>query len=184
MFGCKNLDLEAYGRLKQRKILCLGAATNSRLTVPSISLRHLICLLLVWLCCREQLDAGQMSFERTGLALQNPDIQRAVTKALAAVPRDDALIAMPRAARQDLILCVWYNVHSFLGFGPDSDGEESPAVARRRATPNYFDGDYRSEHDDHGMGSFAQDCRGTRTCVRRVSIFGQRWQDKLALCGS
>ena len=41
-----------------------------------------------------------MSFERTGLALQNPDIQRAVTKALSVVPRDEGLIAMPRASRQ------------------------------------------------------------------------------------
>ncbi|CAM9380192.1 unnamed protein product, partial [Ectocarpus sp. 8 AP-2014] len=48
----------------------------------------------------DKLDAGQMSFERTGLALQNPDIQRAVTKALSAVPRDDALLAMPKASRQ------------------------------------------------------------------------------------
>eukprot|EP00752_Nemacystus_decipiens_P012115 g10740.t1 len=47
----------------------------------------------------DKLDAGQMSFERTGLALQNPDIQRAVTKALSVVPRDEGLIAMPRASR-------------------------------------------------------------------------------------
>lgn len=40
-----------------------------------------------------------MSFERTGLALQNPDVQRAVTKALSVVPRDEGLIAMPRASR-------------------------------------------------------------------------------------
>eukprot|EP00903_Cladosiphon_okamuranus_P008385 g8062.t1 len=47
----------------------------------------------------DKLDAGLMSFERTGLALQNPDIQRAVAKALSVVPRDEGLIAMPRASR-------------------------------------------------------------------------------------
>ena len=40
-----------------------------------------------------------MSFERTGLALQNPDIQRAVVAALAVVPRDETLTALPRASR-------------------------------------------------------------------------------------
>ncbi|CAM9836747.1 unnamed protein product, partial [Laminaria digitata] len=48
----------------------------------------------------DKLDAGQMSFERTGLALQNPDIQRAVVAALAVVPRDETLIALPRASRR------------------------------------------------------------------------------------
>lgn len=41
-----------------------------------------------------------MSFERAGLALQNPDIQRALTAALAVLPRDETLAALPRAARQ------------------------------------------------------------------------------------
>lgn len=40
-----------------------------------------------------------MSFERTGLALQNPDIQRAAAAALAVVPRDEVLAALPRASR-------------------------------------------------------------------------------------
>lgn len=44
-----------------------------------------------------------MSFERTGLALQNPDIQRALTAALAVLPRDEALVALPRASRQ--VIC-------------------------------------------------------------------------------
>ncbi|CAN0158629.1 unnamed protein product [Pylaiella littoralis] len=51
----------------------------------------------------DKLDAGQMSFERTGLALQNPDVQRAVAKALSVLPRDEALIAMPRASRPLLV---------------------------------------------------------------------------------
>lgn len=50
-----------------------------------------------------QLDAGQVSFEKTGLSLQNPDIQRAVAAALAAVPRDEALLSLPRSSR--LVAC-------------------------------------------------------------------------------
>lgn len=50
-----------------------------------------------------QLDAGQMSFEETGLSLQSPDIQRAVAAALAAVPRDEALLSLPRSSR--LVAC-------------------------------------------------------------------------------
>lgn len=58
-----------------------------------------------------------MSFERTGLALQNPDIQRAVTKALGAVPRDDALLAMPKASRQASICtgALFFFVWNILG---------------------------------------------------------------------
>lgn len=65
---------------------------------------HVMCVWFSYVGClrghAKQLDAGHMSFERTGLALQNPDVQRAVTKALSVVPRDEGLIAMPRASRQ------------------------------------------------------------------------------------
>lgn len=65
--------------------------------------RSCACVCVFLDLCAKQLDAGHMSFERTGLALQNPDIQRAVTKALSVVPRDEGLIAMPRASR-------WINI--------------------------------------------------------------------------
>ncbi|CAN0056260.1 unnamed protein product, partial [Ectocarpus sp. 13 AM-2016] len=82
----------------------------------------------------DKLDAGQMSFERTGLALQNPDIQRAVTKALGTVPRDDALLAMPKASRStravlSSLMIVYHPGEVLTAEGDDDDGGGSGAAA-------------------------------------------------------
>ncbi|CAM9916874.1 unnamed protein product, partial [Ectocarpus sp. 8 AP-2014] len=82
----------------------------------------------------DKLDAGQMSFERTGLALQNPDIQRAVTKALGAVPRDDALLAMPKASRStravlSSLMIVYHPGEVLTAEGDDDESGEGGAAA-------------------------------------------------------
>ncbi|CAN0056063.1 unnamed protein product, partial [Scytosiphon promiscuus] len=88
----------------------------------------------------DKLDAGQMSFERTGLALQNPDIQRAVTKALASVPRDETLIAMPRASRStravlSSLMIVYHPDEVLPTEGDESEGDGAAAAAASSTTP-------------------------------------------------
>ncbi|CAM9866485.1 unnamed protein product, partial [Ectocarpus sp. 12 AP-2014] len=87
----------------------------------------------------DKLDAGQMSFERTGLALQNHDIQRAVTKALSAVPRDDALLAMPKASRStravlSSLMIVYHPGEVLTAEGDDDDGGGGSGAAAAART--------------------------------------------------
>ncbi|CAM9424102.1 unnamed protein product, partial [Hapterophycus canaliculatus] len=85
----------------------------------------------------DKLNAGKMSFERTGLALQNQDIQRAVTKALASVPRDETLIAMPRASRQEgsvlsSLMIVYHPDEVLTAEGEESGGVDAPQTNETR----------------------------------------------------